>query len=239
MIEISGLNKYYSRNHVLKDISLEIREPGIYAVLGPNGSGKTTLLKSIIGLVLPKSGQVRVNDIPVEETHLYRRDISYLPQIARFPDNLRVYELIGLIKDIRNEDGDEQPLVELFQLQPEMKKKLGNLSGGTRQKVNMLLGFLFDTPIIVLDEPTISLDPVALAKFKNIISEKRAAGKIILYTTHIMSLVEEFSDRIILLMDGKIIFNGGLEEICHKSGKDSLENAIAYLVDKNGNGKVH
>ena len=239
MIEIRGLNKYYGRNHVLKDISLDITEPGIYAVLGHNGSGKTTLLKSILGLVLPRSGQVLVNQTPVGETHLYRSDVSYLPQIARFPDNLRVHELISLIKDIRNQDGDEKPLIDIFKLQPEMKKKLGNLSGGTRQKVNMLLGFLFDTPIIILDEPTISLDPVALAKFKSIISEKRAAGKIILYTTHIMSLVEEFSDRIILLMDGKIIFDGGLKEICAASGRDTLENAIAYLVDHNGNGKVH
>ncbi len=239
MIEIRGLNKYYSRNHILKDISLDIKEPGIYAVLGPNGSGKTTLLKSIIGLVLPRSGEIRVNETLVSETHLYRRDISYLPQIARFPDNLRVYELIRLIKDIRNQDGDEKPLIDFFQLQPEMKKRLGNLSGGTRQKVNMVLGFLFDTPIIILDEPTISLDPVALAKFKTIISEKKQQGKIILYTTHIMSLVEEFSDRIILLMEGRIIFKGGLEEILTESGKDSLENAIACLVDKNGNGKIH
>jgi len=239
MIEIRGLNKYYSRNHILKDISLDIKEPGIYAVLGPNGSGKTTLLKSIIGLVLPRSGEVRVNETLVSETHLYRRDISYLPQIARFPDNLRVYELIRFIKDIRNQDGDEKPLIDLFQLQSEMKKRLGTLSGGTRQKVNMVLGFLFDTPIIILDEPTVSLDPVALAKFKTLISEKKKQGKIILYTTHIMSLVEEFSDRIILLMDGRIIFKGGLEKILTESGKDSLENAIAYLVDKNGNGKVH
>jgi Cu-processing system ATP-binding protein len=239
MIEIRGLNKYYNRNHILKDISLDIKEPGIYAVLGPNGSGKTTLLKSIIGLVLPKEGEVRVNETRVQDTHLYRKDISYLPQIARFPDNLRVYELIRLIKDIRNQDGDERPLIDLFQLQPEMKKRLGNLSGGTRQKVNMVLGFLFDTPIIILDEPTVSLDPVALAKFKTLISEKKKQGKIILYTTHIMSLVEEFSDRIILLMEGRIIFKGRLAEILTESGRDSLENAIAYLVDKNGNDKVH
>jgi len=239
MIEIRGLNKYYNRNHILKDISLDIKEPGIYAVLGPNGSGKTTLLKSIIGLVLPRSGEVMVNETPVNETHMYRTEISYLPQIARFPDNLRVYELIRMIKDIRKQDGDEKPLIDLFQLQPEMKKKLGNLSGGTRQKVNMVLGFLFDTPIIILDEPTVSLDPVALAKFKTLISEKKKQGKIILYTTHIMSLVEEFSDRIVLLMEGRIIFKGRLAEILTESGKDSLENAIAYLVDKNGNDKVH
>jgi len=234
MIEIQELNKHYNGNHVLRDISLEIRTPGIYAILGPNGSGKTTLLKSIIGLVNPDSGSVEVRGTLVSETHLYRNEISYLPQIARFPDNLRIYELIRLIKDIRNQEADESELVELFQLEGEMKKRLRNLSGGTRQKVNMVLGFLFDTPLIILDEPTVSLDPVALGKFKKVIAEKKQQGKIILYTTHIMSLVEEFSDQIILLLDGRIIFKGGLKQILQESGEKSLENSIASLVTSNG-----
>ena len=234
MIEIRKLNKYYNRNHVLKDVCLEIKEPGIYAILGPNSSGKTTLLKSIIGLVNPDNGMVEVCGTKVSDTHLYRHQISYLPQIARFPDNLRIYELIRLIKDIRNKEADESDLVELFQLEPEMKKRLRNLSGGTRQKVNMVLGFIFDTPLIILDEPTVSLDPVALGKFKKIIAEKKEQGKIIIYTTHIMSLVEEFSDNIIVLLDGRIIFNGRLKELMEESHEKSLENAIAQLVDSNG-----
>lgn len=219
---------------MLRDINLDIGDPGIYAILGPNGSGKTTLLKSIIGLVNPKQGSISVDGISVLETHAYRKKISYLPQIAKFPDNLRVYELIRLIKDIRNEDADESGLVRLFKIEPEMRKRLRNLSGGNRQKVNMILGFLFDTPYLILDEPTISLDPVSLAKFRKIISEKREQGKIIVYTTHIMNLVEELSDHIILLLEGRIIFKGGLREIYNKSGENSLENAIAQLVEKNG-----
>jgi len=239
MIEIRELNKYYNRNHILKDINLDIHDPGIYAILGPNGSGKTTLMKSIIGLVIPQSGSVMVNNINVKETHTYRDQISYLPQIAKFPDNLRVIELIRMIKDIRNQNGDEEPLIETFALRSELNKKLGNLSGGTRQKVNMLLGFLFDSPILILDEPTVSLDPVSLSKLKKLISEKKEQGKIILYTTHIMSLVEEFSDRIILLLNGRIIFNGNLQEIMKESGKTSLENAIAHIIEGKGDDKVH
>jgi Cu-processing system ATP-binding protein len=234
MIEISGLNKYYGNHHVLKDINLDIGEPGIYAILGPNGSGKSTLLKSIIGLVNPRMGVIKVDEVPISDTHLYRKKISYLPQIARFPDNLRVYELIRLIKEIRNEDPDETDLIRLFKMEPEMRKRLRNLSGGTRQKVNMILGFLFDTPYMILDEPTVSLDPVSLAKFRQIISEKKQQGKIIIYTTHIMNLVEEMSDQIILLLEGRIIFKGGLEEIYSESGTSSLENAIALMVEKNG-----
>jgi len=234
MIKIEGLHKYYGNHHVLKDINLDIGEPGIYAILGPNGSGKSTLLKSIIGLVNPRQGDISVNGISIAGTHAYRNEISYLPQIARFPDNLRVYELIRLIKEIRNEEADESDLVSLFQVEPDMRKRLRNLSGGTRQKVNMILGFLFDTPYLILDEPTVSLDPVSLSKFRKIISEKRQQGKIIIYTTHIMNLVEELSDRIILLMEGRIIFKGGLKEIYSKTASTSLENAISILVDRNG-----
>jgi len=234
MIKIEGLHKYYGRQHVLKDIHLDISEPGIYAILGPNGSGKSTLLKSIIGLVNPGQGDILVNGTRVADTHTYRKEVSYLPQIARFPDNLRVFELIRLIKEIRNEEADERELVGLFQVESEMRKKLRNLSGGTRQKVNMILGFLFDTPFLILDEPTVSLDPVSLAKFRKLISEKRQQGKIIIYTTHIMNLVEELSDRIILLMEGRIIFKGGLKEIYKETGASSLENAISMLVEGNG-----
>jgi len=234
MIKIEGLHKYYGNHHVLKDINLDTGEPGIYAILGPNGSGKSTLLKSIIGLVNPRQGDISVNGISVAGTHTYRSELSYLPQIAKFPDNLRVYELIRLIKEIRNEEADESDLVSLFQVEPDMRKRLRNLSGGTRQKVNMILGFLFDTPYLILDEPTVSLDPVSLAKFRKIISEKRQQGKIIIYTTHIMNLVEELSDRIILLMEGRIIFKGGLKEIYSKTATTSLENAISILVDRNG-----
>jgi len=234
MIEIRGIEKYYGSHHVLRDINLDITEPGIYAILGPNGSGKTTLLKSIIGLVNPSQGNIRVNGTNIVGNHLYRREISFLPQIAKFPDNLRIYELIRLVKEIRNDQADEGELVRLFQIETEMRKRLRNLSGGTRQKVNMILGFLFDTPYLILDEPTISLDPVSLAKFRKIISEKKEQGKIIIYTTHIMNLVEELSDQIILLLEGRIIFKGGFREICKESGEKSLESAIAKLVAKNG-----
>ena len=98
----------------------------------------------------------------------------------------------------------------------------------------MILGFLFDTPYMILDEPTVSLDPVSLTKFRKIISEKKEQGKIIIYTTHIMNLVEELSDQIILLLEGRVIFKGGLEEIRSETGALTLENAIASMVDKNG-----
>jgi len=97
----------------------------------------------------------------------------------------------------------------------------------------MVLGFMFDTPLLILDEPTTGLDPVALAKFKKIIRQKKKEGKTILYTTHIMSLVEELSDEIIFLLDGKIYFKGTLEDLLKESKQEKLEDAITSLIEKN------
>jgi Cu-processing system ATP-binding protein len=232
MIQIKELDKYYGKNHVLKDIDLSVKSGGIYAVLGPNGSGKTTLIKTILGLVIPQKGEIKINNSIIKGNHQYRNDISYLPQIANFPGNLKAKELINLVKDIRNQPADEKPLIDIFNLEPELNKRLRNLSGGTKQKINMVLGFMFDTPILILDEPTTGLDPVALAKFKKIIRQKKEEGKTILYTTHIMSLVEELSDEIIFLLDGEIYFKGKLEDLLKESKQDSLENAITSLIEK-------
>lgn len=231
MIQIKELDKYYGKNHVLKNIHLSITSGGIYAILGPNGSGKTTLIKTILGLVIPQKGEIKINNSLVKNNHLYRNDISYLPQIANFPGNLTAKELINLIKDIRNQPADEKPLIEIFKLEPELNKRLSSLSGGTKQKLNMTLGFMFDCPLLILDEPTTGLDPVALAKFKKIIRQKKEEGKTILYTTHIMSLVEELSDEIIFLLDGKIYFKGKLQALLKKSKQNSLENAITGLIE--------
>ena len=197
MIQARNLQKRFGKLTVLQDVSFEISAEGIFAVLGPNGSGKTTILKMILGMVIPQNGQVTFDGTNIKEKWDYRRKIGYLPQIARFPDNLTVSEVISMIKDIRNEPSNDEQLLEKFQLKDQLKKKLGTLSGGTRQKVNIVLTFMFDSPVYVLDEPTAGLDPVSLIKLKEIITEKKQEGKIILITTHILPLVEEMADQII------------------------------------------
>jgi Cu-processing system ATP-binding protein len=230
MIEIDNLHKRFGKVQVLEGISLEIKGGGIFAVLGPNGSGKTTLIKSILGMVIPQSGTININEKPVEGRWKYRENINYLPQIARFPENLKVVELIDMIKNLRGQKANDQELIDLFGLAPFMDKKLGNLSGGTKQKVNLVLTFMFDCPILILDEPTTGLDPVSLIHLKEIIQKEKLAGKTILITTHIMDFVETMADEIVFLLEGNIYFKGSVKELKKKSTQNDLEHAIATIL---------
>lgn len=230
MIEIVDLHKRFGKVQVLDGVSLSINGGGVFAVLGPNGSGKTTLIKSILGMVIPQSGSIRVNNQEVKDQWTYREDINYLPQIARFPENLTVNELLKMIKNLRGKTAHDASLIELFGLAPFLDKKLGNLSGGTKQKVNLVLTFMFDCPVLILDEPTTGLDPVSLIHLKEIINQEKAAGKTILITTHIMEFVEVMADEIVFLLEGKIYFKGTVDELKRKSRKEDLEHAIASLL---------
>jgi Cu-processing system ATP-binding protein len=230
MIVISNLHKSFGRNQVLKGINLSLGDGVITAVLGPNGSGKTTLIKSILGMVIPQEGQIAMNGQNIQSNWKYRNQIGYLPQIAKFPENLKVKELIRMIKDIRGSEGNENPMIEMFDLKQAMDKPLRHLSGGTRQKVNILLAFMFDSPNYILDEPTAGLDPISLIRFKELLVTEKKKGKAILLTTHIVSLVEELADDIIFLLEGNIFFNGSLDELKAHHGGMSLEQSIANIL---------
>ncbi len=231
MIEIKELHKSFGKNQVLKGIDLDINQGGIFAILGPNGSGKTTLIKSILGMVIPQSGTIKLNGKTIKKDWKYRKEIDYLPQIANFPNNLSVKELIKMIKDLRaNYTNKDLELIELFKLDSFLDKKLGNLSGGTKQKVNLVLTFMFDSPLIILDEPTTGLDPIALIRLKGLIKSEKEKGKTILITSHIMSFVEEISNEIVFILEGKIYFKGTIPELKSKTNQPDFEHAIASIL---------
>jgi len=233
MVSIQNLYKKYGKNQVLSGVDLTINSGGIFAVLGPNGSGKTTLIKSILGMVIPNQGVIEVLNKNIKKNSAYRHQIDYLPQIANFPSNLKVRELIKMIKDLRGHTNEDLHLIELFKLEPFLDKKLGNLSGGTKQKVNIVLTFMFDSPLIILDEPTTGLDPISLIRLKELIQTEKAKGKTILITSHIMSFVEEVSDEIVFLLEGKIYFKGSISELKTKTNQLDFEHAIASILTDN------
>jgi Cu-processing system ATP-binding protein len=231
MIEIKDIHKKFGKNQVLKGVDLKIKEGGIIAVLGPNGSGKTTLIKSILGMVLPNKGDILLEGISIRRDWRYRNSIDYLPQIANFPNNLTVQELVKMIKDLRQQkEADEKQLIKLFKLEEFLNKKLGNLSGGTKQKVNLLLTFMFNSPIIIMDEPTSGLDPISLIRLKELIDSEKKKGKTIIITSHIMSFVEEVADEIVFLLEGKIYFKGSISELKTKTNQPDFEHAIASIL---------
>lgn len=232
MVKFKEIYKSFGKLEVLKGVTADIGGGGITAILGPNGSGKTTLIKMLLGMVYPDSGEILFGDKPINKVWEYKSQIGYLPQIARFPENLKISELIKLIKDIRGGNANEQNLINLFSLESHLEKKIKHLSGGTRQKVNILLTMMYDNPVLVLDEPSTGLDPISLVRLKELILKERANGKNILITTHIMSLVEDISDEILFILEGKIYFRGSIPELKQLAGEDSLEKSIAYLLER-------
>lgn len=230
MIDFKNITKKFGRLQVLDQIDLSIDKPGIYAILGPNGSGKTTLIKCLLGMTLPTSGRIFVEGRDTKGRWEFRNLVSYLPQIANFPKNMTVNELLRLIKTLRKQPSDEQPLIAAFGLKSYLDKNMGTLSGGTKQKVNLVLALMTDNPVVILDEPTSGLDPLALIELKKLIKAEREKGKTILITSHIMSLVEELSDEIVFLLEGKIHFRGTVGALKSTAQTANFDEAIAQIL---------
>jgi Cu-processing system ATP-binding protein len=229
MITLASVSKRFGKNEVLRDIDFTIGEGRVISMLGPNGSGKSTLIKCILNLVHPNSGSIMVNEFSSKNVEA-RKMISYMPQVARFAENISANRLFSLIGDLRGENSDPTRLIEFFELEPQVNKPLGDLSGGSRQKVSAVLAFMFDSPIIILDEPTVGLDPVSRINFKKLVLEEKAQGKTIFFTSHIMSDVEEVADEIAFLLDGKIVFQGDPELLKQQTGQPNLEHSIAAFL---------
>lgn len=231
MINIKDLHKSYKHNHVLKGINLDLNKTGIIALLGPNGSGKTTLLKSILGMVIPDSGNITINGEQILGKFTYRNQIGYLAQILKFPENLKVSELIELIKNLKDKPSRAEKLIEIFDLESELDKKMGALSGGNKQKVNIVLALMHDDPIIILDEPSAGLDPLSIRKLKSLLLLEKKRDKLIILTTHIMSLAEDIADEILFILEGKVHYNGELLSLLEYYDTESLEEAIAAILE--------
>lgn len=232
MIRFEDISKSFGRNKVLNEISFDVEGPGVIAILGPNGSGKTTLIKSFLGMVLPDDGNIYWKGKLIRSRHTYRNEVGYIPQIAHYPENLRVKELLKLIAGFRNKKAEAQELIDKFRLHPFLDKRMGTLSGGTMQKVSIVQALMLDCDIYVMDEPTTGLDPLALNTFKKLINDLVEREKTIVLTTHIMSLVEDLATEIVYLLDGNLHFQGAPQTLKDDRGKGSIEDAIADILSE-------
>lgn len=233
MIHIENLNKTFGSLQVLNNLNLTIESGTTTGIVGPNGSGKTTLIKCLLGLVRPDSGIININGTKVNGNYEYRRNIGYMPQIGRYPENMKTREIIKFIQEIRNnQPNNADELIRYFGIEPYLEKKLGNLSGGTRQKVSAVLTLMFHPEVLIFDEPTAGLDPQSSIKFKNLVRKEKEAGKTILLTTHITSEIEELADNIIFIVEGQIRYHGPLKELVQSRNSERLEAAVARLMEE-------
>lgn len=232
MIIASNVTKTFGKLKALDNVSVNCVKGQTIALIGPNGSGKTTLIKSILGMVVPDSGFITFDQHNILHDWNYRERIGYMPQIGRYPDNMNIAQVFAMMKDIRKKNAAviDEELIEEFGLNGMMSKKMRTLSGGTRQKVSASLAFLFNPDVLILDEPTAGLDPVASEILKQKILREKEKGKLTLITSHILSELDDVVSEIIYMQEGKLLFHKSLEQLQADTGETKLAKAIAQIM---------
>ena len=230
-LRISGVAKRFGKLQVLESVDTVLPEGRVTAIVGPNAAGKSTLIKCVLGLVRPDAGEIEVFGQVVGADPSYRARIGYMPQGAPFPENLTGHEVLRLVRSLRpgvTEVDDD--LVHRFALAPELGKPIRTLSGGTRQKLNAVVAFLCRPSLVILDEPTAGLDPLASSILKEKVQEATERGVTVLLTSHIMSEIEALASEVLFLVEGKVHFQGTMEQLRRTTGEQRLEHAVARLM---------
>jgi len=235
MIKVDNLNKKFGRQQVLKDVCLEFGAGQSVALIGPNGSGKTTLIKVLLGLVLPNSGMVNFDGQPIAGDSNYRRMIGYMPQMSRYPGNMKVGQLFSMMKSLRSDvsaDKYDMDLYRAFDIDSMAGKRLEVLSGGMKQKVSASLAFMFDPSVLILDEPTAGLDPVSNEVLKEKLKTTVSEDKLVLITSHILNDLDDITTHVAYLMDGLVKFYKSLDQLKRETAESRLNRIIAQVLSK-------
>ncbi|MBX2933594.1 MAG: ABC transporter ATP-binding protein [Ferruginibacter sp.] len=232
MIIASNVSKKFGKLKVLDNITVNCTKGECIALIGPNGCGKTTFIKSILGMVVCDSGFITFNGKNIKHDWKYRENIGYMPQIGRYPDNMTIGQVLNMMKDIRGKKNfklDEE-LINKFGLDEMLNKRMRTLSGGTRQKVSAALAFLFNPDVLILDEPTAGLDPVASEILKEKIIAEKNKGKLVLITSHILSELDDLVTQVIYMQEGKLWFHKSISDLKEDTGEEKLSRAIAKVM---------
>lgn len=231
MIELEDVSKKFGSLQALNHVNIGFDAGKSYALIGPNGSGKTTMIKSILGMVIPTYGEIRVDGKSIRNDWRYREKIGYMPQIGHYPQNMRIGQLMDMMRNIRRETMEtDEELIDAFNLKRIYDKRMHAMSGGTRQKVSAALAFLFHAPVLILDEPTAGLDPVSVEILKDKIIREKSAGKLMIISSHILSDLDELCTDVVYIFEGKIEYHDSLEDLKVQTGESRLGKAIANMI---------
>ena len=228
-IIVQNVSKRFGKKEVLKDVQLTVEPGEIYGLIGPSGSGKTTLVKLIVGMDRPTKGSIHVLGRPVPDLQLLQK-IGYMAQADALYNDLTAAENLRFFAALFQLNKAEQKeriayAADLVNLSEELGKKVENFSGGMKRRLSLAIALLQDPQILVLDEPTVGIDPELRLSIWQELYRLKSAGKAILVTTHVMDEAEK-CDRLAMIRDGRLITSGSPAELKRKFGISSLEEVF-------------
>lgn len=226
MLSLENLNKQYENVRAVKNISFEVNKGEIYGFLGPNGAGKTTTIRTIMGIIQPDSGSIKLHGKNINLNG--RKNLGYLPEDRGLYQKQKLSETInyfGILKglELNSCRNNTSYWLERFNLLEQSERKIEELSKGNQQKIQFILALLHNPDLLILDEPFTGLDPLNQLLLKEIIEEKSNEGKTIVFSTHQMEQVERLCSNICLINNGEIILEGDLENIRNSKKTNLVE----------------
>ncbi|EKE87547.1 ABC transporter [Idiomarina xiamenensis 10-D-4] len=233
LITVSSISKSYDDKYALHDVSLTVDSGQTVALIGPNGAGKTTFIETILNLKKPEQGAVSVFGIDIlkhRKKHLPRVG-AHLQEVRLFP-KVSARDFLHFFQQLYQKTADVNEIIEALELTEFVDKKIGQLSGGMRQRVSLALALVNDPDLVLLDEPTVGLDPIARQEFWRLIQKLQASGKTILFTTHYMEEATTLADRVVMLHQGRVVFNGAPHDVISKAEEigGNLDQAYSHYV---------
>ncbi|HEY9685094.1 MAG TPA: ABC transporter ATP-binding protein [Oculatellaceae cyanobacterium] len=235
VMEVRSLRKEFGKSTAVHDVSFDVRKGEILGLLGANGAGKSTTLFMLLGLITPTSGSIRVfdRDLQTHRTEILKR-MNFASAYQFLPYNLKVWENLHVFGEIYRVQNDKQraaELLEMFELTHLRNKMTGSLSSGEQTRLNLCKALLTDPELLLLDEPTASLDPDLADKVRKILLEQQKQnGMTIINTSHNMADVHEMCDRIVFMRKGKVIAEGTTAQILDEFASNSLEEVFITIA---------
>jgi ABC-2 type transport system ATP-binding protein len=207
VIKINGLTKYYGPTRGIENLDLEVKKGEIFGFLGPNGAGKTTTIRCMMNTLLPTKGKILISGQQVtRQNPKLREKIGYVPGELALPEYYTVSEFLNYIEAMRAKPARRrQEIVDRFDLQSNLKKKIGELSKGNKQKVGIVAAFMNDPDVLIMDEPTAGLDPLLQQEVFKLLLQSKREGKTLFMSSHNLEEVQKVCDRVGIVKDGVLI----------------------------------
>ena len=226
-VEVEGVVKSFGKVHALEGVTLQVRKGEVYGLLGPNGSGKTTLIRTLVGLVRPDAGQVRVLGRRMPDLGVLGR-VGYMTQAAALYPDLSVRENVEFFAAVNGASRNVEKALEVVQLADRAGSVVSTLSGGMRQRASLACALVHEPELLLLDEPTVGIDPQLRVEFWAHFRRLTATGTTIIVSSHVMDEAER-ADRLGLIRAGRLLAEGSVADLKARAGVERLEDAFLKL----------